>query len=203
MRDSCFSGIAHFAPADMTITISNDGELPHTFTAVDGSFNTGQLQPGETFELTVADPGIVRVFCSLHGTAEGDGMAGVLLVGEAEVPPVSAALDVTVIKRAIAEENQGLVDELARQANVIETFREAQSGLARSLNELTTSEDVVTGSQPTVVNVPAASNHETPWVPVLAGLAAGLALAALITMRWTGRIADPAKGTEDLETSQT
>ena len=43
MLDSCFSGTAHFAPTETTITISNDGALPHTFTAVDGSFGSGQL----------------------------------------------------------------------------------------------------------------------------------------------------------------
>jgi hypothetical protein len=43
--DSCFNGIAHTAPLGDTLTVSNDGEIPHTLTAVDGSFDTGQLAP--------------------------------------------------------------------------------------------------------------------------------------------------------------
>ncbi|MGH8957232.1 MAG: hypothetical protein ACRDVK_01020, partial [Acidimicrobiia bacterium] len=39
--DSCFNGIAHSAPLGQTLTVSNHGELPHTLTAVDGSFDTG------------------------------------------------------------------------------------------------------------------------------------------------------------------
>lgn len=61
----------------------NEGALPHSLTGVDRSFDTGLIAAGSHAELTVDEPGVFRVFCSLHGTAGGEGMAGVLLVGEA------------------------------------------------------------------------------------------------------------------------
>jgi hypothetical protein len=45
MLDSCFDGVAHFAAGGEVITVSNDGNLPHTFTAVDSSFDTGMVDP--------------------------------------------------------------------------------------------------------------------------------------------------------------
>lgn len=81
MRDNCFDGVAHFAPSRSTLVVVNQGILPHSFTAVDGSFDTGVLQPGETAEIPLPDDAAVRVHCTLHGSAEGAGMAGVLLVG--------------------------------------------------------------------------------------------------------------------------
>jgi plastocyanin len=97
MQDSCFTGTAHFAPSGTTINVTNDGGLPHTLTAVDGSFDTGQVAPGSSVELTIDEPGIYRVFCSLHGTAQGEGMAGVLIVGEAAAGSVAAPSDTLAV----------------------------------------------------------------------------------------------------------
>lgn len=80
MRDSCFAGVAHFTDTGV-LTATNGGDLPHTLTAVDGSFDSGTVEPGGTFEVPLDETGIVRVYCRLHGTADGQGMAGVLLVG--------------------------------------------------------------------------------------------------------------------------
>lgn len=91
MLDSCFDGVAHFAAEGDLVTVSNDGSLPHTFTAVDGSFDTGLVDPGSSAEVTIDEPGVYRVFCSLHGTVEGEGMAGVLVVGDA-VPASAVAV---------------------------------------------------------------------------------------------------------------
>jgi hypothetical protein len=93
MLESCFAGTAHFAPSGAPITVRNDGQLPHTITAVDGSFDSGQLQAGASFELNL-EPGVYKVFCTLHGSAEGNGMAGVLIVDDstksaAPVPPAA------------------------------------------------------------------------------------------------------------------
>lgn len=186
MLDSCFSGIAHFAPSGTSITISNDGLLPHTYTAVDGSFDTGQMQPGETFDLELAESAIIQVFCTLHGTADGAGMAGVLLVGDAEVGAV-AATDVSAVKRAVAEENEILKAELERHAAVIANFAVAQAGLVRSVEGIESGVQVgtdgVAGSEPIVVNVPGQTGSDLLWVTALAGVAVGLGMAVAVRTR--------------------
>ncbi|MBW3562267.1 MAG: hypothetical protein KY437_07200 [Actinobacteria bacterium] len=83
MLDSCFEGIAHELEAGTTLTVTNRGHLPHTITAADGSFDSGTLGPGEAFEVTVDEAGNVPIYCTLHGTKDGQGMAGVLMVGGA------------------------------------------------------------------------------------------------------------------------
>lgn len=82
MEDSCFAGTAHFVPSGDPVTVENLGQLPHTLTAVDGSFDTGSVAAGSSAELAIDEPGVYRVFCTLHGTAGGEGMAGVLVVGD-------------------------------------------------------------------------------------------------------------------------
>jgi len=81
MRDSCFQGAAHFADAG-TITGRNEDQMPHDIVAVDGSFSSPRLAPGETFEIALDDAGVVPFFCSIHGTTSGARMAGVLVVGD-------------------------------------------------------------------------------------------------------------------------
>jgi hypothetical protein len=89
LRDFCLDGTAHFLPEGSDLTVVNDGAAQHDYVAVDGSFGTGLLQPGE--QVTVARPtaGVHRVRCTLHSTEE-EGMAGVLIVGEHE-PAVGGA----------------------------------------------------------------------------------------------------------------
>jgi hypothetical protein len=91
MRDSCFEGTAHFAAAGSTLIVQNEGGAPHSFTAVDGSFDTGLLQPGQTAQFTLGADGIVPFYCTIHGTAQGQGMAGVLIVGEPGKQSASAS----------------------------------------------------------------------------------------------------------------
>jgi plastocyanin len=62
------------------VTWSNDGEDAHTVTAVDGSFDSGNLDPSEGFSWFFDQPGTFQYTCSLHswmtGTIEvahGDG----------------------------------------------------------------------------------------------------------------------------------
>lgn len=92
MRDSCFEGIAHTVEAGTAITVVNDGELPHTATAVDGSFDTGTIRPGESTTLTLDAAGFQRIYCTLHGTTDGDGMAGVIdvVAAEPDLEPAAA-----------------------------------------------------------------------------------------------------------------
>ncbi|MGH8983779.1 MAG: cupredoxin domain-containing protein [Acidimicrobiia bacterium] len=80
MQDVCFEGTAHVVKAGTTVEVTNDGGLDHDVVAVDGSFASKAVRPGETFEVTVDDAGVVPFYCTLHGTPHGDGMAGVLIV---------------------------------------------------------------------------------------------------------------------------
>lgn len=52
--------------AGTTITWINDDVVPHTVTADDGAFDSGLLQPGESFSYTFNDAGSVAYHCSLH-----------------------------------------------------------------------------------------------------------------------------------------
>ena len=185
MWDSCFSGTAHFAPAGASLTVSNDGGLPHTFTAADGSFDSGTLQPGETFELIVDEPQIVRVFCSLHGTAQGDGMAGVLVVGTPA--PYSVATNgspdrvngasLGMVKAAIAEENDGIAFAISRQTQEVEGL---SSRIALLEYQTKTALQALADSEPPLFTFRAEAATDRSWVPITAGGAAGLALAALL-----------------------
>ena len=201
MLDSCFSGTAHFAPTETTITISNDGALPHTFTAVDGSFDSGQLQPGETFELTIDQPGVFEVFCTLHGTAQGQGMAGVLVVGEAQPLPVSAQIDVAAIKQAVAEEDQTIVEAIDRQSQQIGNLVADQALLIQSLEEETSASETGSTPSPTILTVPVDSGTGSIWAALAAGLALGLSVAALVVAHRSRRPQDLASELEVLQPS--
>jgi hypothetical protein len=199
MLDSCFNGTAHFAPTDTTLLISNDGGMSHTFTAVDGAFDSGQIEPGETFELTIDEPGVFEVFCTLHGTADGEGMAGVLLVGEAAPGPVSSGMGLTEIRQALAEDGVAVTEALDRQTQAIGNLTASQATLRHSLEEHAPAAEA---AAPTVVAVPVASEAEGLWLPLVSGLAVGLALAALISTRRSRRRENVGiGGTEGLQPS--
>ena len=49
-----------------TVTWVNDGAVPHTSTADDGAWDSGTLQPGESFSFTFDDPGDYSYLCEIH-----------------------------------------------------------------------------------------------------------------------------------------
>lgn len=64
---------------------------PHTVTADDRrfDFHPGRtLSAGEQVSWTFPDEEVVRYYCKLHGGPEGQGMAGVIRVGNPPAPPV-------------------------------------------------------------------------------------------------------------------
>ncbi len=69
-----------------TIEWVADGRNPHTVTADDGSFDSGVLSNGQSFEQTYAEPGVYPYFCKLHGAAGGVGMSGTVVVGDVQLP---------------------------------------------------------------------------------------------------------------------
>lgn len=88
-----------FEFADKTVTISfgdtvtwtNEGQAPHTVTATDGSFDSGNLAPGATFSQAFAKAGTFAYYCKYHGKADGTGMAGTIVVQDASAAQPTAA----------------------------------------------------------------------------------------------------------------
>lgn len=192
MQDSCFAGTAHFAPGGAAIIISNDGALPHTFTAVDGSFDTGQVAPGESTDVTISEPGIYRIFCTLHGTAAGEGMAGVVVVGDAAPPSVAlpASIDTGPVAEVVAEENQRIAEAMDRQGRSMGEIRAEQRQVADALDDLTEAIAAESGRSAAVTPITVESNSENVVLSIAVGVAAGLALAALLTVLWRRKSAE-------------
>jgi plastocyanin len=63
-----------------SLTWSHDGAVEHTITADDGSFDSGIINPGDTFAFTFDSSGMYPYYCQIHGAPGGVGMAGMVLV---------------------------------------------------------------------------------------------------------------------------
>lgn len=165
MLDSCFNGVAHFVAAGGTLTVRNDGQAPHSYTAVDGSFDTGLLSPGETTEVPVGKNGLLPVYCTLHGTRDGHGMAGLLVVGDPTDQAISAAS---------AHLSQGISPREHAQ------FAAQLSAQGKALDEL----QVELAQVRQAVEAPSIRSAASSLAPAAAGLlGAALGGAALVRVR--------------------
>lgn len=110
MYDDFFEpDLVHLEPGQ-AVRFVNRGHVAHNAHDLDGAWRTGDLGPGQDEEVTVADPGSYRFYCSFHATSDGAGMAGTLLAGEEAAapdvdtqPPVTAWTGVT---RAVPEDHR-------------------------------------------------------------------------------------------------
>jgi len=104
-----------------TITWMNDGPSPHTVTADDGSFDSGNLDKGGTFSHTFDKAGTFAYFCKYHGSKGGTGMAGSITVAEAAAAaptaaPAAPAADAP--SGTVDAADQAIVDSSITVANV-------------------------------------------------------------------------------------
>ena len=58
-------------PVGTTVTVRNDDGAPHTFTADDGSFDSGSIAGGDTFEFTFTEAGTFAFHCNIHPSMKG------------------------------------------------------------------------------------------------------------------------------------
>jgi plastocyanin len=96
MGDNTFTPNKITVPVGATVSWPHNGQRPHTVTADDGSFDSGQLEAGAApFQFTFEEPGTYPYFCTLHGGKGGEGMAGSIIVAEqsaaANPPPAQPA----------------------------------------------------------------------------------------------------------------
>ena len=76
MKNSTFSPVSLGIAVGGTVTWINDDNLIHTVTADDGSFNSGDMQPGATFKRTFNIPGTFPYHCIYHRGMMGSVTAG-------------------------------------------------------------------------------------------------------------------------------
>lgn len=88
MYDNRFQYTEIRIPIGGTVTWLGAGRNPHNTVASDGSWSTedvlGSLEQyeGDSATLSYDEAGEYVFFCTFHGNAQGDGMAGVLIVGD-------------------------------------------------------------------------------------------------------------------------
>ena len=75
MKNSVFSNTNLVIKTGTTVKWQNDDTMIHTVTADDGSFNSGDIQPGGSFSRTFNTTGTFAYQCTLH-----PGMVGVVVV---------------------------------------------------------------------------------------------------------------------------
>jgi plastocyanin len=81
-----------FDPADVavepgdTITWTNEGAVPHTVTADDGSFDSETLNPGESYTVTFSGEGTLTYHCELHPEMVGSVSVGGAVGGGEPAP---------------------------------------------------------------------------------------------------------------------
>ncbi|MHB8841668.1 MAG: cupredoxin domain-containing protein [Candidatus Aquicultor sp.] len=54
------------------VTWTNNDSVPHTVTADDGSFDSGQVDPGGSYSHTFKDKGTFKYHCDYHGRMHGE-----------------------------------------------------------------------------------------------------------------------------------
>ena len=80
MKDFDFDAKEIKVKVGTTVMWKNDGAKKHSATAADGSFDTGLYGSGESKSVTFDKPGTFLYYCQLHGTPDGNGMAGTVIV---------------------------------------------------------------------------------------------------------------------------
>lgn len=83
-KDNFFEPEAIQVEVGGTITWENTGQLLHTAQAADDSWDSGDLDPGESFSVTFDEAGTVPYICLYH---EVIGMVGTIEVVEAGAAP--------------------------------------------------------------------------------------------------------------------
>jgi plastocyanin len=72
-----------------TITWTNNGREPHTVTADDGSFDSGVLNPGDSYTVAFDGQGTVTYFCAIHPQMRGSVTVGAVGGGVPAEQPAS------------------------------------------------------------------------------------------------------------------
>lgn len=88
MYDNRFQYTEVKIPVGGTVTWVGAGQNPHNAVAANGEWSTEDvfgaidMHEGDEAKLTFDEPGEYIFYCTFHGNAQGQGMAGTLIVGD-------------------------------------------------------------------------------------------------------------------------
>lgn len=71
MNNSAFAPTSLTVKAGTEVTFENDDSVAHTITADDGSFDSGNITPGESYKRTFGSAGTVNYHCTIHSNMKG------------------------------------------------------------------------------------------------------------------------------------
>jgi plastocyanin len=71
IKDYAFTPATLTVAAGTTVTWTNSDAVPHTATASDGTFDSGNLNPGQSFSFTFPTPGSFPYVCQYHAGMQG------------------------------------------------------------------------------------------------------------------------------------
>ncbi len=88
MLDNAFNAPVVRIPVGAGVAFTNAGRTPHNVVPVDPAkwptIDTSAVAPGERRAYALDSAGVYEFYCSYHGTKDGFGMAGAVVVGDAE-----------------------------------------------------------------------------------------------------------------------
>ncbi len=84
MKDFAFAPGTHTVSAGTKVTWTNSDDVVHTVTAEDGSFDSGDIDGGDSWSYTFTAPGTYLYYCKPHASEGSDGhmrgMVGKIIV---------------------------------------------------------------------------------------------------------------------------
>jgi len=88
MLDNAYNAPVVRIPVGAGVAFTNAGRNPHNIVPIDATkwpaIDTSAVAPGSKLAVTLAAAGVYEFYCSYHGTKDGFGMAGAVVVGDAE-----------------------------------------------------------------------------------------------------------------------
>src|SRR6266536_1465007 len=103
MLDNFYKRDVTRVPAGTRVRFSNGGRAVHNAVAANGGWSTpATIRSGSAATLTLSKPGVYRFYCTFHGTKDGQGMAGTIVVGDVryETSQTTTGRDLPVASKA-------------------------------------------------------------------------------------------------------
>ena len=86
MIDNQFNAAVTRVPVGARVIFMNVGANPHNAVAADSSWKTAlEIKAGSEETVVFDKAGVYKYYCTFHGTRDGVGMAGVIVVGDLDL----------------------------------------------------------------------------------------------------------------------